>query len=145
MTGRPSGYSDAIAQAICDHMAEGGLLVTWCRAEGRPGLSTVYRWMEQHEAFREAYARAREVGLHVMAEEVIAISDDSASDWRKGEGGEDVLDHEHVQRSKLRVDSRKWLTSKLAAKFYGDRQQHEHTGPGGGPITVVSGVRREGE
>ncbi len=46
--------------------------------------------------------------------------------------GNKVLDHEHVQRSRLRVDTRKWAAGKLAPKRYGDKLQH--TGEGGGPI-----------
>ena len=43
-----------------------------------------------------------------------------------------VPDHEHVQRSKLRVDSRKWLISKYAPQRYGDRMTH--TGADGEPL-----------
>lgn len=121
--GRPSGYSAEKAEDICAHLANGGLLIEWCRREGNPSVATVYRWMEAHKDFREAYARAREVGLHVMAEEVIAVSDDNSGDWRKDDKGNDIVDHEHVQRSRLRVDSRKWLTSKLLARQYGDKVQ----------------------
>ncbi len=46
--------------------------------------------------------------------------------------GKKTLDHEHVQRSRLRVDTRKWAAGKLAPKRYGDKLQH--TGEGGGPI-----------
>ena len=35
---------------------------------------------------------------------------------------------EHVQRSKLRVDARKWLLSKIAPKQYGEKQAVEHSG-----------------
>ena len=47
-----------------------------------------------------------------------------------------------VERARLIVDTKKWLMSKLAAKKYGDRQQLEHTGPGGGPIRTESAVER---
>ncbi len=46
--------------------------------------------------------------------------------------GKKTLDHEHVQRSRLRVDTRKWLMARMAPKKYGDKMQH--TGEGGGPI-----------
>ncbi len=35
--------------------------------------------------------------------------------------GKKALDHEHVQRSRLRVDTRKWAAGKLAPKRYGDK------------------------
>ncbi len=121
--GRPSLYAPEVVADLCEHLAAGGLLIEWCRQDGRPGVSTVYRWMEAHPDFREAYARARETGLHVMAEEVISISDDSSADTITDDDGKAKPDHEWIARARLRVDSRKWLASKLLPKVYGDRQQ----------------------
>lgn len=135
--GRPSTYSPDTASAVCAHLASGGLLVEWCNEPGRPHVATIYRWMEAHPEFRDAYARAREVGLHVMAEEVIAISDDGSRDYKLGPDGDLVPDHDHIARSRLRVDSRKWLASKILPKVYGDKITQEHTGPGGGPIALT--------
>lgn len=136
---RPSTYSPETAMAICEHLAEGGLLIAFCRKDGAPHVATIYRWMEAHPEFREAYARAREVGLHLMAEDVIDISDDGSRDYTTAADGREVPDHDHIARSRLRVDSRKWLASKLLPKIYGDKVQQEHTGPGGGPITLAWG------
>lgn len=38
------------------------------------------------------------------------------------------LDTEHVQRSRLRVDTLKWQASKLVPKKYGDKIHQEHSG-----------------
>lgn len=65
-----------------------------------------------------------------MAEEIQEISDDGSNDWMEREGIT-VADHEHIQRSKLRVDSRKWLLSKMMPKKYGDRVSAEVTGADG--------------
>jgi hypothetical protein len=139
MTGRPSSYTADAAQSLLDHLADGGLMVEWCAQEGRPHVATIYRWIAAQEGFREAYARAREVGLHVMAEEVIAISDDGSRDVRVNEDGREIVDHDHIARARLRVDSRKWLASKLLAKVYGEKIQNQHTGPDGGPIRMTWG------
>ena len=54
---------------------------------------------------------------------------------RADDGGAIVVaDHEHIQRSKLRVDTRKWAMARMAPKRYGDRIMQEHTGADGGPI-----------
>ena len=45
-----------------------------------------------------------------------------------------MANNEHIQRSRLRVDARKWIAAKLLPKRYGDKLQH--TGDGGGPIRV---------
>jgi hypothetical protein len=65
-----------------------------------------------------------------MADELLEISDDASNDWmaRRAKSGdiESVPDNEAVQRSRLRVDTRKWLMGKLKPKKYGDKIQHEH-------------------
>jgi len=75
--------------------------------------------------------------MEAWADEIVEIADDGSNDWmqRRLKDGSDetVMDHEHVSRSRLRVDTKKWLLSKLAAKTYGDKVQH--TGAGGdGPV-----------
>ncbi len=67
-----------------------------------------------------------------LFDEALEIADDASGDWIKTEDGKKILDHEHVQRSRLRVDTRKWAAGKMAPKRYGDKIQH--TGDGGGPI-----------
>ncbi len=57
---------------------------------------------------------------------------DRVIEWGKDGSTQTVLNGEHVQRSRLRVDSRKWLLSKLKPERYGDKLQH--SGPGGGPV-----------
>ncbi len=69
-----------------------------------------------------------------LFDEALEIADDASGDWTKDAKGNKVLDHEHVQRSRLRVDTRKWAAGKMAPKRYGDKLQH--TGDGGGPIRV---------
>lgn len=143
MTGRPSTYTEAKAEEICAKLAEGLSLREICRAEDMPHVSTVFRWIEAYEDFRDRYARAREAQAHNMAEELMEIADDGSNDWmeRQRQDGsiETVLNSEHVQRSRLRVDSRKWLLSKMLPKVYGDKVTQEHTGPGGGPVRLVWG------
>ena len=101
-----------------------------------PALRTVMGWLfdGEHEEFSQQYASAREVQAEVWADEIVAIADDESGDFFTDEKGKVVLDHQNVQRSRLRVDARKWIASKLLPKRYGDKLQH--TGEGGGPIRV---------
>lgn len=129
--GRPSSYTDAIADEICEAIAEGYALHRMCKErDGWPREGTIYRWIEKHPDFREKYARAREIQAERMAEEVVTIADDGARDVRLTEDGEEIVDHDHIARAKLRVDARKWLVSKILPKKYGDRQttEVEHSG-----------------
>lgn len=125
--GRPSGYSDDIADAICDGLADARSLRSICLDKGMPSQSMVFRWLadERYSAFRERYARAREAQADALFDEMLDIADDGTNDWverKRDDGSTDtVLDHEHVQRSKLRIEARKWMAGKLRPKVYGDK------------------------
>lgn len=147
--GRPSDYTQETAAAICDRIALGESLRDICKSEDMPGQSTVFRWLDAREDFREQYARARDAQADFYADEIIKISDDGTNDWmerrseaEKGPGVNTgwVLNGEHVQRSRLRVDARKWYASKVAPKKYGDKMMNEHSGPDGGPIETTTEV-----
>lgn len=73
--------------------------------------------------------------MDLMAEEIIEIADDSSEDYIKlgddGDGPSIKFDSEHVNRARLRVDTRKWIMARLSPKKYGDKLQQEITGPGG--------------
>lgn len=139
MTGRPSDYSDEIAATICSRLAEGESLRAICLSDNMPSKTSVFRWLAINEPFRDQYARAREAQADHLVDEILAISDDGTNDWmeRKDAEGENAgwqINGEHVQRSRLRVDSRKWFASKVAPKKYGEKIVQEHSGPDGGPI-----------
>lgn len=91
-----------------------------------PCMSTVFKWLREKDDFSQQYARAKEECADALAEEILDIADDSTNDYmeKRAEDGDVAwweFKSEHVQRSKLRVDSRKWLASKLKPKRYGDR------------------------
>lgn len=122
--GRPSSYNGDTAALICARLAEGESLRKICQDEGTPDISTVFRWLASHAEFREQYARAREAQADRMAEEILSIADDGLNDTYVDEEGNKRTDHDVVARSRLRVDARKWLASKMAPKKYGDKIEH---------------------
>lgn len=137
--GRPSDFSAEIAKEICAKLAEGRTLRDVCRDDGMPSESTVRTWaLDDREGFSAQYTRAREIGYMSMADELMEVADDGSNDWmeRKDEDGQStyVLNGEHVQRSRLRVDTRKWMLSKALPKVFGDKITQEHTGPNGDPV-----------
>lgn len=135
--GRPTDYTGALAGQICLRLANGESLRKLCQDDKMPDKATVLRWLADKEKaeFRDQYAHARELQADKLFDEAIEIADDASGDWVEADDGKKVLDHEHVQRSRLRVDTRKWAAGKLAPKRYGDKLQH--TGDGGGPIRVA--------
>jgi hypothetical protein len=102
-----------------------------------PAASTVIDWAQGRNAeasaagFPEQYARAREVGYLLLADEIIEIADDTSHDTKtvgEGDHEREVADAEWISRSRLRVDSRKWLLSKMLPKVYGDKVDHNLSG-----------------
>lgn len=87
-----------------------------------PAPATVCDWLARDPDFSERYARARQAGLDAMAEEAVSIADDGLNDTYLDADGNRRVDQDVVQRSRLRVDTRKWFLSKLAPGKYGDRQ-----------------------
>ena len=87
-----------------------------------PDRSTVRAWALDNPIFSAQYARAREIGWTDIAEDLLDIADDKAGD---------------PSRDRLRVDTRKWLLSKMLPKVYGDKNTTELTGPGGGPVQIT--------
>lgn len=131
-TGRPSDYTEELAEIICLRLAEGESLRSVCRDEGMPSKQAVLRWLARNESFRAQYVRAKEEGAEAIAEELFDIADDGSNDWmekldKDGEAIGYQLNGEHVQRSKLRIDTRKWYLSKIMPKKYGDRIQHDQS------------------
>ena len=106
-----------------------------------PHQDTIMAWLDGSKpAFSEQYARAREAQADKLAEEALQIADDGRSDTYVDGDVNVKTDTEVIQRSKLRVDTRKWLASKMAPKKYGDKVTQEHTGANGGAIQVASTV-----
>lgn len=131
--GRPPKYSDDLAVEICSRIAGGESLVSICKDEDMPERQTVYRWLfdDEHKFLSDRYAEARKIQAETLADELFDIADDASNDWmeRKGKDGESIgwqLNGEHYQRSRLRVDTRKWYLSKVLPKF-ADKQQIENT------------------
>ncbi len=121
--GRPSLYSDKLAAEICRRLAEGETLRSVCRDKAVPDKATVLRWLgdKKKADFREQYVYAREMQADALFDEALEIADDASGDWTEDKDGKKVLDHENIQRSRLRVDTRKWAAGKMAPKKYGDK------------------------
>lgn len=127
--GRPSGYSQELADTICARLAEGESLRSVCRDDAMPAMSSIFKWMREHPEFSNQYARAKEESADAMAEDVLEIADNEVEQPLIVDGlpmqvdGKLVMvkDNVSVQHAKLRVDTRKWLMSKMKPKKYGER------------------------
>ena len=140
--GRPEIYSQEIADLICAEISSTSKsLRTICKADWMPCVATVLKWLrEDTNGFLAQYTRAKEEQADLLIEEMIDISDDGSNDFMtivKGDMEYESENKEVTNRSKLRVETRKWIASKLKPKKYGDKIQTEVSGPDGGPIQVT--------
>jgi hypothetical protein len=123
-TGR-STYTKQIADIICIRLSEGESLKEIVRSEGMPDRATVYRWLLEQPAFCDMYTRAREEQADTLADEIIAIADESPEINEIRDKHGDVIDIKidsgYVAYQKQRIEARKWTAMKLKPKKYGDK------------------------
>lgn len=127
ITGRPTAYTEDIAQHICEQLMEGRSLKSICDNDDQiPHRATVMRWLansdvEPFKSFRDKYDRAREVQYQLMIDDLLDIADDGRNDYVEYLDDDDKIAYkingEAVSRSRLRVDTRKWFMSKVLPKF----------------------------
>ncbi len=118
MAGRPSDFTQETADTICRRIAEGESLRRICADDGMPSKSIVFEWLMSKHDFSDQYARARTQQAETYADDIVDIADNEPDS----------------QKARVRIDARKWHSSKLAPKKYGEKVTQEHSGPDGGPI-----------
>lgn len=134
-------YSEHIAAVICRRLAEGETLRSICRLPGMPAHSTVCGWAIGDGApsgFADRYARARSVGLDVLADEILDIANQPQTGEiiTENDRGREIRKEDMLGHRRLQIDARKWLLSKLRPDRYGDRMAVEGGPPGSAPIAV---------
>jgi hypothetical protein len=142
--GRPSKRTPTREKIILKGVAKGESLRKVCKRAGIEP-STFFDWIKADDKFHNQYARAKEIAAELMADEILQIADDTSEDELfveqedgSGKSARRTQNSEFINRARLRVDSRKWLLSKLLPKKYGDKL--ELSGDKDSPLTVV--VRR---
>jgi hypothetical protein len=118
--------SEPLIAEICTRIALGEPLRQICREEGMPHWTTFYDWLRSDNELFLRFAQARELGFDAIAEETLEIADDASNDWMEKNDKDGnfigyVLNGEHVQRSKLRIETRLKLLAKWSPNKYGDK------------------------
>ena len=117
-------YTQEIAERICAEMIDGKSLTTICKMAGMPSRRTVMYWLNRHQEFRELYDRACIERAESYAEEIVEIADNATNDWMENNDPDNPgwkFNGEHVQRSKLRLEARKWICSKMKPHKFGEK------------------------
>jgi len=125
--GRPTVYSEALAVEILSKIASGMSLREISRDSAMPAKSTLSLWIaKDRENFSARYEQACKARAWVWADELVDIADDSVNDYmlRQSKSGEEyeATNPEAIARSRLRVDTRKWILSKLLT-VYADKPE----------------------
>jgi hypothetical protein len=125
--GRPTDYNEKMADLICERVATHGIgLKRLCAMyDDMPDKITINRWRNKHPEFCTQYAQAKIQQVETLVDEIIDIADDSTQDEIINDQGMRVCNSEFIARSRLRIDTRKWLASKLVPKIYGIQTNEE--------------------
>ena len=113
--GRPSMFSDALAEEICERLACGESLRRICADDAMPSKATVMRWLAKDAAFRTMYSRARELQMQVWIDDMI--------DLARSEPERDPVTGRYDLGSVLHIRNQvctfQWLMKKLMPKKFG--------------------------
>ena len=128
---------EAITEFVCSELALGKSLRSILDADDKlPSASTFLDWIGADSFLAEQYAHARQLAYELLADEIVAIADENYT--TDEHGVRERLSSEAIQRNRLRVDTRKWMLSKMLPKVYGEKLTQEVTGKGGGPIQLAA-------
>lgn len=132
---------NVVMGVVCEHLAAGKSLNWICEnVEGTPTPATILDWVRADpDTLGIQYARAREKGYMLIADDIIDISEQTHT-WTTvqelDEDGKPLLDAQGnptfrkvlvplssdvIAHNRLRIDTRKWMLSKMLPKVYGDK------------------------
>jgi len=118
--GRPTIFNQELADKICEMVVEGKSLIKISK-ELNFNIASFFRWLREEKDFCDKYTRAKVEQADTLIEEILDIADCSKFDKTTDENGRVITDHEHIARSRLRVDTRKWVAGKMRPKKYGEK------------------------
>ena len=116
-------FNQQTADAVCELLADGKSLRAACEELGVK-RTTIHDWARDVKEFSDQYARAREIGYKLLADQILEIADTpllGVETKIKDDGSREVTEGDMLGHRKLQVDSRKWMLSKMLPKIYGDK------------------------
>jgi len=101
---------------ILERIANGESLATALRKPGMPSYALAKLHLRSNPVLREAYDQAVEDRAALLAEELIELADTTIPD-----GLDPASRSAWVQHLRIRLDTRKWIASRVFRKLYGDK------------------------
>ena len=140
--GRPSKFTPELAQEICQRIAAGESVRSVARDEHMPTETCIRTWaLDDVQGFFLQYTKACQIRAMRWADEIVEIADDGSNDtFIDPNSGQERVNAEVVARSRLRVDTRKWMLSKVLPKVFGDKLDVNHGGQEDNPIKTTTKV-----
>jgi hypothetical protein len=133
---KPKHFTQEIADIICERLIEGESLAEICRDASMPKRFHVFNWLNEVSSFADEYARARILQADTYADQIKLIAEDGRRDYVQTADGRLVPDHDHISRSRLQVDTLKWIAARMVPKKYGDRVTTSLVGANDGPVEI---------
>lgn len=126
-------YNSEIVDELCLRLMDGEHLSDICRDVHMPNRKTVYIWLRDKPEFHEKYFHAKRIQMEAYVEEIVMISDDTSQDLldmpaKDGKPAFKIMNKAKIYRDQLRVNTRKWIASKLSPSLYGDKATIQLTG-----------------
>ncbi len=149
--GRPAWeYSDKLADRICEALANStyGLNQVCADKKNFPSPTKIYQWLTTggHAYFQEKYARAREMQAMRLVDQITELTDKERVYIVETEGTNEFgayrskTKSDNWQRTRLQIEARKWMASKLFPKIFGDKIKQEVTGADGQPLIPIAQI-----
>jgi hypothetical protein len=101
-------YDADLADRVCLALAgsDKGLRATLKEIDAGISPQAVFEWAQNNAQFADKFAQAKRQQIEMMAEDIVDIANDDSLD---------------PNDKRIRIDTRKWLLSKLLARTYGDK------------------------
>ena len=111
---------------VLELVSQGSSVSRACKAVSDYNKDKFYECLKASDEAKDNYARAIELRADRIFDDILLIADETSSDKRSVNDEKEITDNEAIQRSKLRVDARKWVLSRMNPKKYGDRLNVDH-------------------
>jgi hypothetical protein len=134
-------YSDEQKEIMFNHVIksiESGLSLRAALIQTKVSRTIFESVLNTSEDKKAQYARARDERADRIFEEILEIADESNKDTLITDNGI-TINSEFVQRSRLRIDARKWYLSKMLPKKFGDKVENTIVGDNEKPIIINLG------
>lgn len=131
--------TEAVALELLNRLSRGETIKQIVKDPYMPTYQQIMKWIKTDPDFQSAYMSAQEFRMNIFADEILEIADDATGDIRLGfdKNGNVIpeVNVEAIQRSKLRIETRKYLMERYAKQTFAPAKEKS-----GAPQNVTQGA-----